>query len=395
MVRLDRQGAGARLISPFAYVRRRVGARNGRRTAGNGTRATRSWQQVFCSALAALVLLVPATADAHEGWGILVDARGRIYFTDIPTNTIWRISESGRLEKIVEGKHSHALHMDAGGNLYGTNPHMTLAIGSIWKVTPQGTVSDVLVPTPDLPIGLQSFAMDSRGAVYSVNARSSTTPLLVLMRRNPDGSVQRVAGSEPGHADGTGAAAQFLGIDGMAWGPDGALFVADGAYVRKVTTGGVVTTPIASPLTGSSFGEDLMGIAADGFGSIVIADYSGRRVVWLFADSSVVVARGTPFPWAPTGVAVKDGAVYVLEHLRLPFAILGDLGIGPYLRVERIAADGTMTTLETLWGRRTMLALMIPLSVVLLTFALFQVSRRVRARRKRQPAIVGPPFVRK
>lgn len=316
-----------------------------------------------------------------------MDARGRIYFTDIPTNTVWRISETGRLERILREKHSHALHLGANGNVYGSNPHLTLPIGSIWNMTPQGTVSDVVAPTRDFALGLQSFAMDSRGAVYSVNARNASTPLLAILRRNPDGSIDRVAGSEPGHRDGAGAAAQFAGIDGMTWDSDGALLVADGPYVRKVTTDGVVTTLLAKPLTGDSFGEDLMGIAAGESGTLLVADYSGRRVLRIRPDASLSKTHTTRFPWAPTGVTEKDGAVYVLEHLRLPFAILGDLAIGPYLRIERIAADGAVTTLETIWGRRSWLALMLPLSVLALAMlvkrVLLRADRSARLRRVR------------
>ncbi len=310
-----------------------------------------------------LALLTASSAEAHEGWGILLDARGRVYFTDIPTNTIWRISETGRVERIAR-KHSHALHMDAAGNVYGSNPHLTLPIKSIWQLTPQGTVSDVLAPTRDFALGLQSFAMDSRGAVYSMNSRNATIPLHALMRRNPDGSIDRIAGSERGHRDGTGAEAQFTGIDGMTWESDSALLVADGPYIRRVTTDGVVTTLIAKPLTGNSFGEDLMGITVARSGTLLVADFAAGRVLRIGADASLSETHATRYPWAPTGVVEKDGAVYVLEHLRLPFGILGDLRIGPYLRIERIAADGTVTTLETLWGTRTWLALVVLLSIV-------------------------------
>ena len=247
--------------------------------------------------------------------------------------------------------------------MYGSNPHLTLPVGSIWKLTPPLTVSDVLAPTRDFALGLQSFAMDSRGAVYSVNARNATTPLLALMRRNSDGSIDRIAGSEPGHRDGAGATAQFTGIDGMAWAGDGALLVADGPYVRSVTTDGVVTTLGAKPLTGDSFGEDLMGIAAGESGTFLVADYSARRVLRIGADASLSETHTTRFLWAPTGVVEKDGAVYVLEHLRLPFAILGDLAVGPYLRIERIAADGSVTTLATLWGSRIWIALLLLLTI--------------------------------
>ncbi|HVF39280.1 MAG TPA: hypothetical protein VM939_05215 [Gemmatimonadaceae bacterium] len=347
----------------------------------------------FCimSLTGAVALALPSTAAAHEGWGILIDAAGRIYFTDIPTNTIWRVSRDGRKERVAEGKHSHALHMDAAGNIYGSNPHLTLAVGSVWRLSPNGKVTDVLAPTNDLPLGLQSFIMDAEGSVYSVNARTAKTPVLALLKRSPDGSVTRVAGGAPGHADGAGPAAQFTGIDGMAWGDDGALYVADGPWVRRVSLDGTVTTPIVSPLTDQSWGEDLMGIAADDSGSFVIADYANRRVIRSSSDRSVTIMHGTGLLWAPTGVTVKDGNVYSLQHLRMPLAILGDLQLGPYLRIQRMSRDGTVESVITMWGSRTPWLVLLLVAIAGLIFLIMLLTRRFKARRKVkvEPALRG------
>jgi hypothetical protein len=53
---------------------------------------------------------------------------------------------------------------------------------------------------------------------------------------------------------------------------------------------------------------------------------------------------------------VAAGGVYVLEHPRAPLGILGDIGVGPYLRVRRIDAEGSATTLTTIWGRFSLYA---------------------------------------
>jgi hypothetical protein len=49
-------------------------------------------------------------------------------------------------------------------------------------------------------------------------------------------------------------------------------------------------------------------------------------------------------PWSPTGVAVHDGAVYVLEYTH---ANEGPAK-GWWPRVRKIARDGTVTTLVTI-----------------------------------------------
>ncbi|MBA2704317.1 MAG: hypothetical protein H0U60_10740 [Blastocatellia bacterium] len=57
-----------------------------------------------------------------------------------------------------------------------------------------------------------------------------------------------LAGGAYGQQDGKGAAAKFSSVGGMAFGPDGSLYLTDGAAVRKVTMDGVVTT-VARELT--------------------------------------------------------------------------------------------------------------------------------------------------
>lgn len=309
-----------------------------------------------------LLLFVPASilptsrAEAHEGWGIVVDATGRVYFGDIPANIIWRISKQGKLERVALGKHSHALVLDSAGNLYGTNPHLTLPIRSVWRLTPDGHLTDVIAPTENFPLGLQSFIMDGAGNMYSVNPRNAQTPDMLLLKRGPEGDITTLAGSTVGHSDGTALKAMFMGIDGTAWGPNGILYLADGPYVRRVTLDGTVTTLGAGPLTERKWDEDLLGIAVDAGGDIYAADHANRRILKITPAGAVSTFLRTGWLWTPTGIAVAPDGVYVLEHLRMPFAILGDLAVGPYLRIRKVSGDGSVTELARIWGRRSFAA---------------------------------------
>jgi sugar lactone lactonase YvrE len=303
--------------------------------------------------LIASSVLPSSRAEAHEGWGIVVDALGRVYFGDIPANIIWRISRQGRVERVALGKHSHALVLDSAGNVYGTNPHLTLPIRSVWRLAPDGHLTDVVSPIEHFPLGLQSFLMDEAGNMYSVNARNAQTPELLLLKRSAEGEITTLAGSTVGHADGTRSAAKFMGIDGLAWGPAGALYLADGPYVRRVALDGTVTTFSARPLTERRWDEDLLGIAVDASGGVYAADYAGRRLLKITPAGEVsTVLRTGPF-WAPTGISLATDGLYVLEHLRMPLAILGDLAVGPYIRVRKVSEDGNVTELARIWGRRS------------------------------------------
>ena len=346
---------------------------------------------LMCRALPALgiLLAVPATrAAAHEGWGIVVHPNGWIYVTDIPANTIWRVSREGKVERVAAGKHSHALVVDSAGSIYGTNPHLTQPIRSVWRLDSSGRLSDVIAPTESFPLGLQSFIIDAVQNIYSVNARNAQTPELHLLVRSSDGHIATLAGSTVGHEDGRGAAARFTGIDGMASGPDGALYVTDGPYVRRVGLDGTVTTLGTGPVTERKWDEDLLGIAVDAGGDVYVADHANRRILRVTQAGVVNTVRRTGWLWTPTGIALAPDGMYLLEHLRMPLAILGDLAVGPYLRVRLVAMDGSVTELATMWGRNTTTATTALAVVLALVLGAILLRRRRRLGASRTSASV-------
>lgn len=319
---------------------------------------------------------------AHEGWGIVVDKQGQVYFSDIPTNTIWKVNTDGRLEAVAHDKHSHALVLDRQGNLYGTHHHPTLPTRSIWMLAPDGRLTDVVPPTDTFQLHLQSFMMDGEGNMFSENPYRPPDGEVLLLRRTPDGQVSVVAGSSRGLKDGRGRDAQFTRIDGMSFAPDGSLYVTDGAFVRRVASDGTVTTLNKEPLTAMSWDEDLMGLALDQSAYVYVADYSGRRVLELSPDGKIgrVYETGGLF-WSPTGVAVAGQDLYLLEHLRMPLVILGDLRIGPYARIRKISKDGSASHLATVWGTNTRIFAVVVLVVCALTGLAVRAFWRRRRRR--------------
>ena len=328
-------------------------------------------------------VLVTSAASAHEGWGIVVTRSGEIYVADIPADVVWRVSPNGKVEKVVTRKHSHALVLDSAGNLYGTNPHFTLPIRTVWRLTPDGQLTDIIPSPENFPLGLQSFIMDEQGNMYSVSAPNRETRELLLLKRSPEGEITSLAGSMKGHADGTGREVKFMGIDGMAWGPSGDLFVTDGPYVRRVTRDGVVTT-IAGPLTEPVWEEDLSGIAVDTNGDIYVADCASRRILKVTPAGAVSTFLHTGSLWTPTGVTVTPDGVFTLEHLRMPLGILGELEVGPYLRVRKVSLAHGATELAGIWGRWTTAAAVTLAAVIVGVIVLFV----VRGKRKRSARLL-------
>jgi len=302
-----------------------------------------------------LQLAAPFPAEAHEGWGVVVDAEGHVYVADIPANTIWRISPDGRMEPVGRHIHSHALSLGLDGTLYGTHTNLTEPIRGVWRRDNSGRFTDIIPPTRGFPLGLQSFLRSLDGSVYSASIHQYQKPKgsreLYLLRWSPTGAVDTVAGGHVGHADGTGLSAQFESIDGMAWLPDGAMVLADGARLRRVSVDGRVES-LGEPLTERRWDQDLLGVAVGPDGAIYSADFASR-VVHRLAGGRVIRLYQPGGFWAPAGVAVTPDGMYVLEHPRAPLGILGDLGVGPYLRVRKFGVDGRTVTLTTRWGRHS------------------------------------------
>jgi hypothetical protein len=293
-------------------------------------------------------------AAAHEGWGVVVDGSGRVYVADVPANIIWRFTPGWGPEPVARGIHSHALVLGPDGAVYGTHAEPDGPRRGVWRLDMSGRLSFVVPPGDGGGMGLQSFLIGRDGAIYSASAfqpgrapEQRTVHLLRLAK----GRIDTIAGGPAGFRDGTAGAARFQAIDGMAWLPDGRMLIVDGARLRTVDLAGRVETR-GPPLSVRRWDEDLLGVAVADDSTVFAADFAGgvlRR--WRGAEGMPVYRRH-PY-WSPTGVAAAGGALYVLEHPRAPLGILGDLGVGPYLRVRRIAPNGESTVLFHRQGRNT------------------------------------------
>jgi DNA-binding beta-propeller fold protein YncE len=306
---------------------------------------------LYAAALA-LVALLDAKASAHPATGIVVDARGSVYFSDL--ETVWRLEPGGRLTVFrpgVRGRHVHELSIDREGNVYGGDVSYDSSTGkwveAVWRRAPDGRgETDIVAPTADPPRGL-SIWRDAEGNTYYAEQDRHANRETRILKRTPRGEVSTLAGGAFGHADGRGTQARFQSIGGLAFGPDGSLYVTDAGYLRRVSPDGEVRT-LAEGLeeqfaddTQSGYGS-LMGLAVDAGGNVYVADYGRRRVLKVAADGKVTRVVRAEAPWAPTGVAVtSDGRVLVLESGFTPPNVFD----GP--RVRELSPDGTLKVLAT------------------------------------------------
>jgi YD repeat-containing protein len=208
-------------------------------------------------------------------------------------------------------------------------------------------------PATEANLRLWGIAVGPDGSLYITDSTSSR-----IRRVGPDGIITTVAG--PGYwlvGDGGPATeARLIAPIGVAVGPDGSFFIADGgdSRVRRVGPDGIITTVAGTGTVGFS-GDggpateahlyEPFGVAVGPDGSLYIADRGHRRVRRVGPDGIITTVAGTG-EWGFSG----DGGPATEADLNSPW----DVAVGPdgslYIvdrgnhRVRRVGPDGIITT---------------------------------------------------
>ena len=234
----------------------------------------------------------------------------------------------GLRDQAVIGRIGGIVAEPAGSFVFTTNglvKRLSADLSSITLVAGSNTGQAVDGPAASAGfVAPRGIARDAAGNLYVVEASR-------VRRIGADGVVSTLAGGDnTGNADGTGSAATFQNLRGIALGADGDLYVTDdnNHNVRRVTVTGVVTTyagstasngaqsgflDSATPLAARFFAPS--GIAAATNGDLFVADSRNHRIRRIARSGtaagavSTLAGSGTTDPAAPDGV----GAAAVIE----------------------------------------------------------------------------------
>ena len=236
--------------------------------------------------------------------GVGVDGSGNVYVADMGNNKIRKITPAGGVTTLsgsgmmgsADGtgnaasfKQPYGVAVDSSGNVYvgdfGNNKIRKITpvgevttfagSGTAGSADGMGTAASFSTPT--------SIAVDSSDNVYVGNAGS-----FKIRKITPAGLVTTLAGSgSSGVADGTGTAASFGSLGGIAVDGSGSVYVGDigSNQIRKITPAGVVTTLAGAGGAGAANGMGTVasfksprGVAVDSSGKVYLAD-SGNYLI--------------------------------------------------------------------------------------------------------------------
>ena len=336
-----------------------------------------------------LALAFAWPALAQTAWGVAATVSNDVVFCDVRRDSVWKLDRNGHLSTVLTGTHCRGLAVSPDGFVYGervnAGTHMDASSGAlrddsvgIWRVGLSGTPLWVEPPTiaPDPSIWI---VIDRDGRSYGWNGALPQTRLSQIVRHEAGSSVV-VAGGRWGQRDGTGPAAQFGGVAGLALSPDGTIVVVDSGNVRRVTRSGVVTTESVGSISNPEAGlfgqvglwDHTIGVAIAADGSAVVVDYPAGRVVSVARDGratelwrSTGIANwvsGGRWGWRPTGVAILQSGYYVMEDWALP-SLAADLVGSPRILLVQNGSSEVVVSISSMFLRvATLLVIIILVS---------------------------------
>lgn len=254
--------------------------------------------------------------------GVVADASGNLFVSDMDDHTIWKVDATGH-RTLLAGGSGLPGSSDAQGSLARFNTPGGLALDAtgnllvadtgnhtIRRVAMDGTVTTLAgsAGNPGSADGTgaaarfnapNSLAVTTSGAVYISDSLNHTIRLMAT-----DGTVSTYAGlaGQPGQIDGAAATAQFSQPTGLALAPNGTLYIADSgnSVIRTISAGGTVSLFAgkynnrgwgSGNLTTAMFYQPV-GLALDASGILYVADTNNHAIRKISTTGDVTVLAG-------------------------------------------------------------------------------------------------------
>jgi len=302
--------------------------------------------------------------------GVAVDVSGNVFVADsnqtiraiTPSGTVTTLAGSAGVSGSADGMGSAARFNDPAGVAVDSAGNVYVAEGqnaTIRKITPAGGVSTLagsagLYGTADgtgaaarfyIP---QGVAVDSTGNVYVADKWNAT-----IRKITSAGVVTTLAGSPTsiGDNDGVGSAAQFNNPSGVAVDAVGTVYATDYYTVRKITSGGLVSTLGGKSLVlgshdtaGAQFSYPYS-VAVDGSHNVYVADFSNSTIRKITAAGVVTTLAGAP------GAVGSVDATGSAARFRNPEGVsldsAGNIYVADYANdtIRKITPAGVVSTL--------------------------------------------------
>ncbi len=302
--------------------------------------------------------------------GVAVDSDGNVFACDRGNHLVVKISRDGILTVVAgnglagfsgDGGPATSARLsgplgvavDSAGNLYiadGANVRKVTLNGTITTVAGGGSCRDCEgVPATSVFLYAAGVAVDAGGNIYIAGDRR-------IRKVDTNGLITTVAGGGPlcsppqqpcGGDGGPAIGASLYDPPDVAVDTAGNLYILErDSRVRKVDSGGTITTVAGTPLRIAPFRVGGTGVAVDVTGNLYITSTPDGRVVKVTAGGSVSTIAGTG-----TEGYSGDGGPAVAAALDVPDGVAVDTLGNVYLadrgnfRIRKVNAAGTISTI--------------------------------------------------